>query len=766
MTAGKGKLIEKSHKASDPSAPARKSARQAGVDFSSQRDFTASSAAQIAGNLAVQHLFRAGAIQAKLSISHPQDPGEQEADRVADQVMRMAEPGPINSAPSVLHRKCATCKAGDTTCATCDEEEKVRRKESRGSPSGREKGPLSFPSTAAPGGLTSAPPIVHEVLGSSGQPLGTTERAFMEPRFGQDFSGVRVHTGAKAAESAAAVQARAYTVGNNIVFGGNESASDLPVLAHELTHVVQQNGASPALQRLEYCEEFLENTRRPGITENPVRDSLAVEAAPLGTVEKEFCIPGGSFDPYRPQGQDIDTIIRTLPKQCLQGDGKADIAVLSSRTLQIIEVKEATWDTDTGAPAAEIQLRNYLDKADPNPELVTDLWRERGHTADTITRFEGMPVTRLNLLPNPRLINGVWVELSWCADGIIVFRPYEEEEEEEPEEPEDEEPKDTEPDPGESIPEQLAELGAELFSKLAKAKLLDIAFALGRGMGAFLASPFVALAAVVVGIVYFWDEIKAIASKIAAVAQAVWDKIAALADWVKDATAWVQERLHDLAVKLTELGSFLAEKIGQLVAKLIDGVEWVAGRIWEGGKWLGGKIASGAEAFWDWLWDSDFEWPWGSDVEPMIPNVDIPLTYEPERHCRTVAQVDTIVKLPADLLFPFKEFELKKEADGPLGEAAEKIIPLLQKDEDRVYIGGYTDIIGSDEYNQRLSEQRAEAVKSWFVKDGRVPASKIGTKGYGKTQAKAKADDEDGRKQDRRVEIWVPKHGGVEEVCW
>ena len=75
--------------------------------------------------------------------------------------------------------------------------------------------------------------------------------------------------GAKAAESAAAVQARAYTVGNNIVFGAKESASDLPVLAHELTHVVQQSGASPALQRLIYCVDFLEETRRPGITETP-----------------------------------------------------------------------------------------------------------------------------------------------------------------------------------------------------------------------------------------------------------------------------------------------------------------------------------------------------------------------------------------------------------------------------------------------------------------------------------------------------------------
>lgn len=64
-----------------------------------------------------------------------------------------------------------------------------------------------------------APPIVHEVLRSPGQPLDPTTRAFMEPRFGHDFSQVRVHTDAKAAESARAVDALAYTVGRDVVFG-------------------------------------------------------------------------------------------------------------------------------------------------------------------------------------------------------------------------------------------------------------------------------------------------------------------------------------------------------------------------------------------------------------------------------------------------------------------------------------------------------------------------------------------------------------------
>jgi hypothetical protein len=97
-----------------------------------------------------------------------------------------------------------------------------------------------------------APAIVHEVLRSPGQPLDAATRAWMEPRFGRDFGNVRVHTDGAAAESARAVNALAYTVGRDVVFGpgqyapGTEKGSRL--LAHELTHVVQQasHGAAGA----------------------------------------------------------------------------------------------------------------------------------------------------------------------------------------------------------------------------------------------------------------------------------------------------------------------------------------------------------------------------------------------------------------------------------------------------------------------------------------------------------------------------------------
>jgi len=90
-----------------------------------------------------------------------------------------------------------------------------------------------------------APPIMHDVLRSPGQPLDQTTRSFFEPRFGHDFSRVRVHSDAAAATSSRAIGARAYAAGEQIVFGAGqyrpESRSGLRLLAHELSHVVQQS---------------------------------------------------------------------------------------------------------------------------------------------------------------------------------------------------------------------------------------------------------------------------------------------------------------------------------------------------------------------------------------------------------------------------------------------------------------------------------------------------------------------------------------------
>jgi Domain of unknown function (DUF4157) len=162
-------------------------------------------------------------LQPKIAIGAVNDPLEHEADRVADQVMRMPDPDlSITSALAQLSRK----------CAACEEEEKAQKLQTK---------PAGLPAADA------APPIVHEVLRSPGQPLDAHARAFFEPRFGRDFSDVRVHADQRAAESAASIGALAYTIASHVVFGSGRwvprTSEGQKLIAHELVHVVQQTSS-------------------------------------------------------------------------------------------------------------------------------------------------------------------------------------------------------------------------------------------------------------------------------------------------------------------------------------------------------------------------------------------------------------------------------------------------------------------------------------------------------------------------------------------
>lgn len=172
----------------------------------------------------------APAIHRKATIGSPGDPLEQEAEAVADKVMRMAGPASVGSAPAAIQRKCVTCE---------DEEKKpIQTKRTI--------------SAQAGAGLDTA--VAVRAAARSGVPLSQDMRSYFEPRFGHDFSRVRVHTDGGAANAARAVQARAYTFGQNIVFDSGEyepaTMRGKRLLAHELAHVVQQNQAPiSALQR-------------------------------------------------------------------------------------------------------------------------------------------------------------------------------------------------------------------------------------------------------------------------------------------------------------------------------------------------------------------------------------------------------------------------------------------------------------------------------------------------------------------------------------
>lgn len=104
----------------------------------------------------------------------------------------------------------------------------------------------------------SVPAIVHDVLRSPGQPLERQAQSFMESRFGHDFSRVRIHADAQAAKSAQQIDAKAYTVGPDIVFGagryGPQTESGRLLLAHELAHVVQQGDQRGLQEKLAISE--------------------------------------------------------------------------------------------------------------------------------------------------------------------------------------------------------------------------------------------------------------------------------------------------------------------------------------------------------------------------------------------------------------------------------------------------------------------------------------------------------------------------------
>ena len=234
-------------------------------------------------------------IQTKLTVNKPGDEYEQEADRVADQVMRM-------TAPVSIQRKCSSRAEEEKLqrkCAECEEEEKkIHRKESntpkpiralsvmriadpvpsisvapqrisRACAACREEDQKMLRETSAGAGKLpgEVPPIAQAVLQSLGRPLDASTRAFFEPRFGHDFSQVRVHADGKAADAARAVWARAYTFGSDIVFGAGEytpaTEQGKRLLAHELAHVVQQGTARPAVGQPRALDGTTALTLRP-----------------------------------------------------------------------------------------------------------------------------------------------------------------------------------------------------------------------------------------------------------------------------------------------------------------------------------------------------------------------------------------------------------------------------------------------------------------------------------------------------------------------
>jgi hypothetical protein len=192
------------------------------------------------------------------------------------------------------------------------------------------------------------PAAVKDVVNSPGQALDNESRCLMEPRFGHDFSKVRVHTGDRAAESARALGALAYTLGPNIVFGAGRyepsSSQGRQLLAHELTHVVQQSGGGRSF-----------TARAVGINSAPV--SLALQRhLGHGTNYR--------FDTHQVTGADLSDadIIERFNSMSIDGLRAYMRLTTDGDVLMYIEKVITAKSLEKSKAAAQVDRADYLSK--------------------------------------------------------------------------------------------------------------------------------------------------------------------------------------------------------------------------------------------------------------------------------------------------------------------------------------------------------------------------------------------------------------------
>lgn len=295
-------------------------------------------------------------IQPKLSVNQPGDPFEQEADAVADSVMRMSNTDLHQSffkpASAAVQRKCQHCE---------EEETLVHRKED---------------SRSEAEGSSQLDNYVGS-LSSSGHSLPDPSRQFFESRFGHDFSGVKLHTDAVAAKSAQSINAVAYTTGNNIVFNSGqyspESEGGKRLLAHELTHVVQQHEGAKLIQKDEDADKA-----KAAAEEAKKKVALITKIQGYGITDVED-VGGSSFTSAE----------LTLVDQALSGLPDADKAAIKGakiRRLSSLGDKTGGMYTNTqsynGGSSSEEQKIELSDAAFgslPASESVRIITHEVGH---------------------------------------------------------------------------------------------------------------------------------------------------------------------------------------------------------------------------------------------------------------------------------------------------------------------------------------------------------------------------------------------------
>lgn len=357
---------------------------------------------------------------------------------------------PVRTA--LLQRACACGQLPTGKCDDCDKKEKGKtvQRASAGGPA---------PATVSP--------IVNQALSTPGRPLDTPTRTFMESRFGHDFSRVRVHDDSLAAESASALNAKAYTVGQQIVFNRAayepRTTAGRTLLAHELAHTIQQ-GDRPQLQsKLEIdpagsqtereadqiaqrvisgeAVSVYQQASKAALQRQPIREASCsdllfapseervsgIRAHTVITADyksqmgdkkktKGLAIPGASSAPFRTEDCEDDFLNPEIEAEEIPGDektregeGRPDLVFRKAKEIELAEIK-------IGAPTclqlAETQVDRYVRIATEETQ-----WRK----SRKLPPFALMPTSRFTP-KSPILVDGTRVAVKWCGPGVIIYK--------------------------------------------------------------------------------------------------------------------------------------------------------------------------------------------------------------------------------------------------------------------------------------------------------------------------------------------------------
>ncbi len=325
-------------------------------------------------------------LQTKLNVNEPGDIYEQEADRIADQVIAApAHPG-VSGAPPGIQRL-----AGQST-----------------------------------GQADTAPASVEQALASPGRPLEPALRQDMEQRFGHDFSRVRVHTDAKAADSARVLNSVAYTVGEDVVFGAGHYAPQADkgrhLLAHELTHVVQQRGGGVLrIQRsLAGCRDLLSDPNVASlISGSLVHRIIAAHFRQTVAGARSVAIPGASAGPLRSEGLcgGPKPVIDPQVVGGMSGAGFPDLArITTGRILQVAEIKPAAVPCLVDG---EEQALRYIDQGNARDAAQT-AWRASLGVTVVSPMLESAYMPPSFRVTAPGVANAE-LRTAWCTPGLLAY---------------------------------------------------------------------------------------------------------------------------------------------------------------------------------------------------------------------------------------------------------------------------------------------------------------------------------------------------------